>query len=166
MKKVICILMIIVIFFTGCFEDKNKKTYDNNIIETNIDFYRAHVNYINFVQNYMEVQTWDFNTIIINFLDNSLSCSNEKLDFDEGDYVVIINVKEDKYENGNVFYFADKDTIICRCSVITEENKTQYDDKNNNDKNNYDKNNYDEEEKPLVNEVIEEKNDDYNYGQE
>ncbi|CDM70203.1 Hypothetical protein CM240_3086 [Clostridium bornimense] len=156
MKKLICILMIIVLFFTGCLEDKNKRTYDNNIIETNIDFYRAHVNYINFVQNYMEVQTWDFNTIIINFLDNSLSYSNEKLDFDEGDYVVIINAKEDKYENGNIFYFADKDTIISRCTVITEENKTQFDDKYN----------YVEEEKPLVNEVIEEKNNNYNYGQE
>lgn len=156
MKKFICILIIIMITFSGCIKTKDVKKYTNNTIEKKVDFYRAHVNYINYVQNFMEIQTWDFNTIIINFLDNSLSSTNEKLDFDEGDYVVIINVKEDKYENGNIFYFADKDTIICRCSVTMEENKTQYDNKNN----------YEEEEKPLVNEVIEEKNDDYNYGEE
>lgn len=161
MKKIICALIIIVITFSGCFENKNKEKCSNNIIETNIDFYKAHVNYINFGQNYMEVQTWDFNTIIINFLDNSLCYSNEKLDFEEGDYVVIINVKEDKYENGNIFYFADKDTIISRCSVMMEENKTQYDDKNKDNGNKYV-----EEEKPLVNEVIEEKNNDYNYRKE
>ena len=114
MKKVICILIILVVIFNGCFQNKAEMKQSNNIIETNINFYKAHVNHINFDMNYIEVQTWDFNIIVINFLNNSLSNSNEKINFNEGDSVVIINAKEDKKENGNIFKFADKDTIISR----------------------------------------------------
>ena len=150
MKKVICILIILVVIFNGCFQNKTEMKPSNNIIETNINFYKAHVNHINFDMNYIEVQTWDFNIIVINFLNNSLSNSNEKINFNEGDSVVIINAKEDKYENGNIFYFADKDTIISRCSVTIDDEK-----KENKD--------IDKKEKPIINEVLEEKNDNYNY---
>lgn len=154
MKKYIWILIIVIITCTGCTKPKAEKKYVKNTIEEVVDFNKAHVNYINATQNYMEIQTWDFKTILINFLDNYLEQSNENLKFSEGDYVNIINIKEERYENGNIFYFADKNTTIEKCSNVVKENKTKY----------YDEDNYEEEDKPLVDEVLEEKKDDYNYG--
>ena len=96
----------------------NTKTIEVETIankETNtykgVDFIRCHINKIDYKFNYMEIQTFDFETITINFLDNTLDGSNPKFNFKEGDWGVILNAKE-LTRNGSKFYFADKDTVI------------------------------------------------------
>ena len=57
--------------------------------------------------NYIELQTWDFDYITINFLDDSIKSFN----YDLGDNITLTNVKR-KCINDTYFYFADKDTEI------------------------------------------------------
>ena len=57
--------------------------------------------------NYVELQTWDFNYITINFLGSSIYNFN----YDLGDNITLTNVKR-KCINDTYFYFADKDTEI------------------------------------------------------
>lgn len=79
-----------------------------------ISFIRCHINKVDYDFNYMEIQTFDFETIIINFLDNSLSKDNPKFNFSEGDWAVVLNAKS-LSRNGSTFYFADGDTVIQEC---------------------------------------------------
>lgn len=102
----------------GISKINNTKTIEVETIankETNtykgVDFIRCHINKINYQFNYMEIQTFDFETIIINFLDNTLDGNNPKFNFKEGDWGVILNAKE-LTRNGSKFYFADNDTVI------------------------------------------------------
>lgn len=81
------------------------------------DFLRCHVNKVDYTQNYMEIQTFDFKTVSINFLDDSLKL-NRKFNFKEGDWVNIIAVKSLK-RNGAKFYFLDNSSII---NSLVEEN--------------------------------------------
>lgn len=57
--------------------------------------------------NYIELQTWDFDYITINFLGSSIYNFN----YDLGDNITLTNVKR-KCINDTYFYFADKDTEI------------------------------------------------------
>ena len=77
---------------------------------TESDFIKCHVNKVDYTQNYMEIQTFDFKTVSINFLDNSLKL-NRKFNFKEGDWVNIIGVKSLE-RNGVKFYFLDNRSII------------------------------------------------------
>ena len=79
-----------------------------------INFIRCHINKVDYDFNYMEIQTFDFETIIINFLDNSLSKDNPKFNFKEGDWAVVLNAKS-LTRNSSTFYFADSDTVIQEC---------------------------------------------------
>ena len=76
-----------------------------------VSFISSHVNKVNYKFNYMEVQTPDFEIITVNFIENSLYDSNPKFDFEEGDWVAILDVKEET-RNNSTFYFADRDTVI------------------------------------------------------
>lgn len=89
------------------------ETIANKEINTykGVDFIRCHINKIDYKFNYMEIQTFDFETITINFLDNTLDGNNPKFNFKEGDWGVILNAKE-LTRNGSKFYFADNDTVI------------------------------------------------------
>lgn len=57
--------------------------------------------------NYVELQTWDFDYITINFLYNSI----DNFNYDIGENINLHNVKR-KCINDTYFYFADKDTEI------------------------------------------------------
>ena len=57
--------------------------------------------------NYIELQTWDFDYITINFLEDTI----DSFDYDLGDNITLSNVKR-KCINDTFFYFADKDTEI------------------------------------------------------
>lgn len=89
--------------------------------------------------NYIELQTWDFDYITINFLESSIYNFN----YDLGDNITLTNVKR-KCINDTYFYFADKDTEI-KVNTFNTEVKT-----NNT---------------PVVNNIINDlqENEDYNY---
>ena len=89
--------------------------------------------------NYVELQTWDFDYITINFLENSI----DDFDYDLGDNITLTNVKR-KCINDTYFYFADKDTEI-KVNTFNTEVKT-----NNT---------------PVVNNIINDlqEDEDYNY---
>ena len=57
--------------------------------------------------NYVELQTWDFNCITINFLEDTI----DSFDYDLGDNITLSNVKR-KCINDTYFYFADASTEI------------------------------------------------------
>ena len=57
--------------------------------------------------NYIELQTWDFDYITINFLEDTI----DSFDYGLGDNITLTNVKR-KCINDTYFYFADKDTEI------------------------------------------------------
>ena len=76
-----------------------------------VDFIGSHVNKVNYKFNYIEVQTSEFEIITVNFIENSLYDSNPKFNFEEGDWVAILDVKEET-RNNSTFYFADRDTVI------------------------------------------------------
>ena len=57
--------------------------------------------------NYIELQTWDFDYITINFLEDTI----DSFDYDLGDNITLSDVKR-KCINDTYFYFADKDTEI------------------------------------------------------
>ena len=57
--------------------------------------------------NYIELQTWDFDYITINFLEDTI----DSFDYGLGDNITLSNVKR-KCINDTFFYFADKDTEI------------------------------------------------------
>lgn len=57
--------------------------------------------------NYVELQTWDFDYITINFLEDTI----DSFDYGLGDNITLSNVKR-KCINDTFFYFADKDTEI------------------------------------------------------
>ena len=65
--------------------------------------------------NYVELQTWDFDYITINFLENSI----DDFDYDLGDNITLSNVKR-KCINDTFFYFADNDTEIESNTFDTE----------------------------------------------
>ena len=68
---------------------------------------KCYVTKINKEFNYVELQTWDFKYITINFLGNSIKSFNYNL----GDNITLYNVKR-KEINSSFFYFVDKDTEI------------------------------------------------------
>lgn len=76
-----------------------------------VSFISSHINKVNYKFNSMEVQTPQFEIITINFIENSLDSSNPKFDFEEGDWVAILDIKEETINN-STFYFADRDTVI------------------------------------------------------
>ena len=76
-----------------------------------VSFISSHINKVNYKFNSMEVQTPQFEIITINFIENSLDSSNPKFDFEEGDWVAILDVKEET-RNNSTFYFADRDRVI------------------------------------------------------
>ena len=57
--------------------------------------------------NYIELQTWDFDYITINFLEDTI----DSFDYDLGDNITLTNVKR-KCINDTYFYFADASTEI------------------------------------------------------
>ena len=57
--------------------------------------------------NYIELQTWNFDYITINFLEDTI----DSFDYDLGDNITLSNVKR-KCINDTYFYFADNDTEI------------------------------------------------------
>ena len=57
--------------------------------------------------NYIELQTWDFDYITINFLEDTI----DSFDYDLGDNITLSNVKR-KCINDTFFYFADANTEI------------------------------------------------------
>lgn len=57
--------------------------------------------------NYVELQTWDFDYITVNFLSDSI----DSFDYDLGDNITLTNVKR-KCINDTFFYFADANTEI------------------------------------------------------
>ena len=69
--------------------------------------------------NYIELQTWDFDYITINFLGSSIYNFN----YDLGDNITLTNVKR-KCINDTYFYFADKDTEIELNNFDTETKTT------------------------------------------
>lgn len=69
--------------------------------------------------NYIELQTWDFDYITINFLEDSIYNFN----YDLGDNITLTNVKR-KCINDTFFYFADKDTEIELNNFNTETKTT------------------------------------------
>lgn len=89
--------------------------------------------------NYIELQTWDFDYITINFLEDTI----DSFDYDLGDNITLSNVKR-KCINDTFFYFADKDTEI-KVNTFNTEVKT-----NNT---------------PVVNNIINDlqEDEDYNY---
>lgn len=68
---------------------------------------KCYVTKINKEFNYVELQTWDFKYITINFLGSSIY----NFKYDLGDNITLTNVKR-KCINDTYFYFADKDTEI------------------------------------------------------
>ena len=89
--------------------------------------------------NYVELQTWDFDYITINFLEDTIN----SFDYGLGDNITLTNVKR-KCINDTYFYFADKDTEI-KVNTFNTEVKT-----NNT---------------PVVNNIINDlqEDEDYNY---
>ena len=65
--------------------------------------------------NYVELQTWDFDYITINFLEDTI----DSFDYDLGDNITLSNVKR-KCINDTFFYFADNDTEIESNTFDTE----------------------------------------------
>ena len=92
----------------------NISSSNTNNYTKGINFIKCHINKIDYQFNYMEIQTFDFETIIINFLDNTLDGNNPKFNFKEGDWAVVLNAKS-LNRNGSTFYFADGDTVIQKC---------------------------------------------------
>lgn len=80
----------------------NAKNKDYN----SLDLYKCYVLKVNTEFKYIEVQTWDFDYITINFLEDM-----NQVDFSKGDVINLYNVKK-KVINKSNFYFADKDTKI------------------------------------------------------
>ena len=68
--------------------------------------------------NYIELQTWDFDYITINFLEDTI----DSFDYGLGDNITLTNVKR-KCINDTYFYFADKDTEI-KVNTFNTETKT------------------------------------------
>lgn len=80
----------------------NAKNKDYN----SLDLYKCYVLKVNTEFKYIEVQTFDFKYITINFLEDM-----DQVDFSKGDVINLYNVKK-KVINKSNFYFADKDTKI------------------------------------------------------
>lgn len=80
----------------------NAKNKDYN----SLDLYKCYVLKVNTEFKYIEVQTFDFKYITINFLE-----SMDQVNFAKGDVINLYNVKK-KVINKSNFYFADKDTKI------------------------------------------------------
>ena len=89
--------------------------------------------------NYVELQTWDFDYITINFLEDTI----DSFDYGLGDNITLTNVKR-KCINDTYFYFADASTEI-KVNTFDTEVKT-----NNT---------------PVVNNIINDlqEDEDYNY---
>ena len=68
--------------------------------------------------NYIELQTWDFDYITINFLEDTI----DSFDYGLGDNITLSNVKR-KCINDTFFYFADNDTEI-KVNTFNTETKT------------------------------------------
>ena len=68
--------------------------------------------------NYIELQTWDFDYITINFLEDTI----DSFDYGLGDNITLSNVKR-KCINDTFFYFADKGTEI-KVNTFNTETKT------------------------------------------
>lgn len=80
----------------------NAKNKDYN----SLDLYKCYVLKVNTEFKYIEVQTFDFKYITINFLEDM-----DQVNFAKGDVINLYNVKK-KVINKSNFYFADKDTKI------------------------------------------------------
>lgn len=80
----------------------NAKNKDYN----SLDLYKCYVLKVNTEFKYIEIQTFDFKYITINFLEDM-----DQVDFSKGDVINLYNVKK-KVINKSNFYFADKDTKI------------------------------------------------------
>ena len=81
----------------------NAKNKDYNSLALD----KCYVLKVNTEFKYIEIQTWDFEYITINFLESSM----DQVNFSKGDVINLYNVKK-KVINKNNFYFADKDTKI------------------------------------------------------
>lgn len=68
--------------------------------------------------NYIELQTWDFDYITINFLEDTI----DSFDYGLGDNITLSNVKR-KCINDTFFYFADASTEI-KVNTFNTETKT------------------------------------------
>ena len=68
--------------------------------------------------NYIELQTWDFDYITINFLEDTI----DSFDYGLGDNITLSNVKR-KCINDTFFYFADASTEI-KVNTFDTETKT------------------------------------------
>ena len=80
----------------------NAKNKDYNSLALD----KCYVLKVNTEFKYIEIQTWDFEYITINFLENI-----DQFNFAKGDVINLYNVKK-KVINKSNFYFADKDTKI------------------------------------------------------
>lgn len=80
----------------------NAKNKDYN----SLDLDKCYVLKVNTEFKYIEIQTWDFEYITINFLEDM-----DQVDFSKGDVINLYNVKK-KVINKTNYYFADKDTKI------------------------------------------------------
>ena len=80
----------------------NAKNKDYNSLALD----KCYVLKVNTEFKYIEIQTWDFEYITINFLENI-----DQFNFAKGDVINLYNVKK-KVINKTNYYFADKDTKI------------------------------------------------------
>lgn len=80
----------------------NAKNKDYN----SLDLDKCYVLKVNTEFKYIEIQTWNFEYITINFLEDM-----DQVNFSKGDVINLYNVKK-KVINKTNYYFADKDTKI------------------------------------------------------
>lgn len=106
---IICVVIVGTINIKGSNKKSNikiAKVASNKDYNT-VTLDKCYVTKINKEFNYVELQTWDFKYITVNFLDNFIKSFNYSL----GDNITLYNVKR-KEINNSFFYFVDKDTEI------------------------------------------------------
>lgn len=138
---VICVGIIGTISIKGSNKESSVKiakvASDSNYNTVTLE--KCYVTKIDKEFNYVELQTWDFDYITINFLEDTI----DSFDYGLGDNITLYNVKR-KCINDTFFYFADASTEI-KVNTFNTEVKT-----NNT---------------PVVNNIINDlqEDEDYNY---
>lgn len=117
---VICVGIIGTISIKGSNKESSVKiakvASDNNYNTVTLE--KCYVYKIDKEFNYIELQTWDFDYITINFLEDTI----DSFDYGLGDNITLSNVKR-KCINDTFFYFADASTEI-KVNTFDTETKT------------------------------------------